>query len=69
MFRLYPALASSDHERGTVLVAIAPKGTNDIVWRGALQVFTDPGMTPLAEREERMRWGAANLLSGIPAHY
>ena len=68
--RLYPALASAagDYEHGTVLVASAPGGSNDIVWRGALQVFSDPGMTPVAERERRMRWGAANLLAGIPAH-
>lgn len=70
LFRLYPALAGSgEQDRGTVLVAIAPAGTRDIVWRGALQVYTDPGMTPLAEREQRLRWGAANLLSSIPTHY
>ena len=67
-FRLYPSLAepAKGYNRGTVLVAIAPAGTRDIVWRGALEVFTDPGKMPVAERDQRMQWAAEQLLGSIP---
>ena len=41
VFRLYPSLAqpARGYGVGTVLVAIAPAGTSDIVWRGALEVM------------------------------
>ena len=67
-FRLYPTLAkpAAGYDRGTVLVAIAPAGTNKIVWRGALEVYTDPGKLPLAQREARLRWAAQQLLRSIP---
>ena len=67
-FRLYPSLAkpAKGYGRGTVLVAIAPAGTSDIVWRGALEVYTDPGKMPLAQREERLKWAAKQLLGSIP---
>lgn len=68
VFRLYPTLAepARGYGHGTVLVAIAPAGTRDIVWRGALEVFTDPGKMPVAERDQRMRWAAGKLLASIP---
>jgi len=68
-FRLYPSLAkpAAGYERGTVLVAMAPAGTSTIVWRGALEVYTDPGKMPLAQREERLRWAAKQLLRNVPA--
>ena len=70
VFRLYPALQKSTegYRRGSVVVAIAPRGTSDILWRGALEMFTEPNtMQPLSVREERMRWGAQQLLASIPA--
>ena len=68
-FRLYPALAkpAEGYGRGTVLVAITPAGTSEVVWRGALEVYTDPGKMPLAQREQRLRWAASKLLESIPA--
>ena len=68
-FRLYPSLAkpAAGYGRGTVLVAIAPAGTNEIVWRGALEVYTDPGKVPLEQREARLRWAAQQLLRSVPA--
>lgn len=67
-FRLYPSLkrGHSDYKRGTVLVALAPAGTTRIVWRGALEMFTDPGMVPIDVREKRMQWGSMQLLNSIP---
>ena len=67
-FRLYPTLAepAKGYGRGTVLVAIAPAGTRDIVWRGALEVFTNPEKMPVAERDQRMHWAAKKLLASIP---
>ena len=49
-----------------MLVAIAPAGTRDIVWRGALEVFTNPEKMPVAERDQRMHWAAKKLLASIP---
>ena len=69
-FRLYPALQkpSEGYRRGSVIVAIAPKGTRNVVWRGALEIFTDPDrMEPMAVRTERLRFGAQQLLASIPA--
>ena len=69
VFRLYPSLAApaKGYGQGTVLVAIAPAGTRDIVWRGALAVFTDPGgKLPVAERDQRMSWAASKILGSIP---
>ncbi len=69
VFRLYPALQKSTegYRRGSVIVAIAPRGTSDIVWRGALEMFTDPeSMQQLSVRQERVRWGAQQLLASIP---
>ena len=67
-FRLYPTLAepAKGYGSGTVLVAIAPAGTRDIVWRGALEVFTNPEKMPVAERDQRMHWAAEKLLASIP---
>ena len=67
-FRLYPSLSTghSDYKRGSVLVALAAAGTTRIVWRGALEMFTDPGMVALDIREKRMQWGSMQLLSSIP---
>ena len=68
-FRLYPTLAepAENFGQGTVLVAIAPAGTRDIVWRGALEVFTpSPGQLTAAAREQRMQWAAGQLLDSIP---
>ncbi|MEH6583244.1 MAG: hypothetical protein V7754_14980 [Halioglobus sp.] len=67
-FRLYPSLASnpSGYTKGNLLVAIAPAGTDLIVWRGAIEVFSDPGMQPLTVRQQRMEWAAQQLLSSIP---
>lgn len=67
-FRLYPSLSRghSDYKRGSVLVALAPAGTTKIVWRGALEMFTDPGMVPIDVREKRMQWGSMQLLNSIP---
>ncbi len=68
VFRLYPSLAkpARGYGRGTILVAIAPVGTQDIVWRGALEVFTDPEKMPVAERDQRLQWAAGQLLRSIP---
>jgi hypothetical protein len=68
-FRLYPALAepARGYGRGTVLVAITPAGTGDVVWRGALEVYTDPGKMPVAQRDQRLRWAATKLLESIPS--
>ena len=70
VFRLYPSLAdgNSGYTKGNLLVAIAPAGTRDIVWRGAIEVFSDPSMQPLEVREKRMQWASQNLLSSIPNH-
>ena len=67
-FRMYPSLSSSSqgYKRGTVLVALAPAGTKIVVWRGALEIFTDPGMEKISIREQRMQWGARHVLSSIP---
>jgi len=69
VFRLYPALAqpAKGYGKGTVMVAIAPEGTKDIVWRGALQVFTDTGMMPAAQRQQRLEWAAQQVLGSIPS--
>ena len=68
VFRMYPSLSSSSqgYSRGTVLVALAPAGSKKIVWRGALEMFTDPGLQPIKVREQRMSWGAMQVLSSIP---
>ena len=68
VFRLYPSLSAptKGYGRGTVLVAIAPMGTRDIVWRGALEVFTDPDKMPVAERDQRLQWAAGQLLRSLP---
>ena len=49
------------------MLAIAPLGTSDIVWRGALEVYTDPGMQTVNARDERLKWIAQQLLGSIPA--
>ncbi|MEP4486411.1 MAG: hypothetical protein ABJ013_12330 [Halioglobus sp.] len=69
VFRLYPALAqpAKGYDKGTVMVAIVPEGTKDIVWRGALQVFTDPGLMPVEQRQQRLEWGARQVLGSIPS--
>ena len=69
VFRLYPSLAApaTGYSKGTVMVAIAPHGTRNIVWRGALEVYTDPGMQPANARDERATWVAQQLLGSIPA--
>jgi hypothetical protein len=68
VFRLYPSLAanSQGYTPGNVLVAIAPMGTTKIVWRGALEVFSNPGMQPIEVLEQRMQWSARALLASIP---
>ncbi len=68
-FRLYPALAepARGYGRGTVLVAITPAGSSEVVWRGALEVYTDPDKMPVAQRDQRLRWAAERLLESIPA--
>jgi hypothetical protein len=69
IFRLYPSLTanSGGYTKGNVLVAIAPAGTKTIVWRGALEAFTDPGMQPVEVRRQRMEWAAQQLLRSIPS--
>lgn len=69
VFRLYPALAqpAQGYDKGTLMVAIAPEGTKDIVWRGALQVFTDTGLMPAEQRQQRLEWGARQVLGSIPS--
>lgn len=68
VFRLYPSLAkpAKGYKYGTVLVAIAPMDTRDIVWRGGLEVFTDPGKQPVEQRYQRLEWAAKKLLHSIP---
>ncbi|MEH6567797.1 MAG: hypothetical protein V7709_01895 [Halioglobus sp.] len=68
IFRLYPSLASNSqgYTPGNVLVAIAPIGTTHIVWRGALEVFSNPGMQPIEVVQKRMQWAARALLASIP---
>jgi hypothetical protein len=67
-FHLYPSLAepSRGYGRGTVLVAITPAGSSEVVWRGALEVYTDPDKMPVAQRDQRLRWAAQKLLESIP---
>ncbi len=69
VFRLYPTLAkpAKGYGIGTVLVAISPVGTKEIVWRGALEVFTDPGKQPVSQRYQRLEWAATRLLNSIPS--
>ena len=68
VFRMYPSLSASSegYKRGTILVALAPAGTKIVVWRGALEMFTEPGMQQVQVREQRMQWGARQVLSSIP---
>ena len=68
IFRLYPSLAptAADYTSGTVLVAIAPAGTNRIVWRGALEVFTGVKL-PADLRRERMQAASMMLLGSVPS--
>jgi hypothetical protein len=68
IFRLYPSLAanSQGYTPGNVLVAIAPLGTKRIVWRGALEVFSNPGMQPVEVIQQRLQWSARALLASIP---
>ena len=68
VFRLYPSLAkpAKGYGRGTILVAISPTDTGDIVWRGALEVFTDPRHQPVEQRYGRLEWAAVKLLGSIP---
>lgn len=68
IFRLYPSLANpaAGYGKGTVMLAIAPHGTSDIVWRGALEVFTDPSMQPVNAADERLGWISKKLLASIP---
>ena len=63
-----PSLAApaKGYGRGTILVAISPTDTGDIVWRGALEVFTDPGHQPVEQRYKRLEWAAVKLLGSIP---
>ena len=70
IFRLYPSLSadSGAYTKGNLLVALAPAGTKNIVWRGALEVFTDPGMQAVEVREQRMHWAARQLLGSIPSY-
>ena len=67
-FRMYPSLSapSQGYKRGTILVALAVAGTKTVVWRGALEMFTDPEMQKVQVREQRMQWGAMQVLSSIP---
>jgi hypothetical protein len=69
-FRLYPSLAANPagYSRGNLLVALAYTGTDIIVWRGAIEVFADPEMQPLEVRQQRMQWGAQQLLRSVPSH-
>lgn len=70
-FRLYPALAepAAGYGMGTVLVAITPANSSKVVWRGALELYTDTGMVPAGQREQRLQWAAARLLESIPILY
>jgi len=69
-FKLYPSLAASPegYSKGNLLVALVLADTDIIVWRGAIEIFTDPEMQPLEVRQQRMEWGAQHLLSSIPTH-
>jgi hypothetical protein len=68
VFRLYPSLTanSGGYTRGNVLLAIAPAGTKKIVWRGAIELFSDPAMAPVEQRRARMEWAARQLLGSVP---
>ena len=68
IFRLYPSLTanSGGYTKGNILLAIAPAGTKAIVWRCALELFSDPGMQAVEVRQQRMKWAAQQLLSSIP---
>ena len=70
IFHLYPSLTANDggYTKGNVLVAIAPAGTKDIVWRGAIELCSDPGMQRIEVRQQRMEWAAHQLLGSIPSH-
>jgi hypothetical protein len=70
-FRLYPALAkpAEGYGLGTVLVAITPANSSKVVWRGALELYTDRGMVPAGQQEQRLQWAAAKLLESIPTLY
>ena len=36
------------------------------LWRGALEIFTDPGHLPVEQRYQRLEWAASKLLGSIP---
>ncbi len=62
LFKLFPSLTgeSSDNPKGTLLLGILDTQTGQGVWRGAIQVFTNPEAT-VAESQVRVR----ELLQGL----
>jgi hypothetical protein len=68
IFKLYPSLAANPegYNKGNLLVAIAPAGTKQIVWRGAIEIFTNPEKQTTEARTARMEWAAQQLLGSIP---
>lgn len=66
LFRLYPSLrGGGEYDSGNVLFAIAPAGTTDIVWRGAIEVFTGEQFSDEL-RHQRIRKASEMLLGSIP---
>ena len=66
LFRLYPSLrGGGDYESGNVLFAVAPRGTTDIIWRGAIEVFTGEQFSDEL-RHLRIRKASEMLLGSIP---
>ena len=57
--------AQDDYQRGSLLLAIS-KPSGHIVWRGAVQVFTDPTL-PADIRQQRLSLAIASMLSNLPA--
>jgi hypothetical protein len=66
LFRLYPSLrGGGSYESGNVLFAVAPAGTTEIVWRGAIEVFTGEQFSDEI-RHLRIRKASEMLLGSIP---
>ncbi len=66
LFRLYPSLrGDGNFGSGNVLFAVAPAGTTDIVWRGAIEVFTGEPLSDEA-RHLRIQKASEMLLGSIP---
>ncbi len=67
--QLYPALRSVSQtlERGTLLVAISYPGSEQLLWRGAVQVFLLEGFSR-DEGKSRLEAAVRSLFARVPLH-